>query len=126
MDAPIKHSLFNKYDLKILRYEVCYSPCSLCYVKNIIMNIYKNLLRDHLARNKYARSETIRRNYTYLKLNASRIGYVPIKTLPKSTIRSYCLVSGASRSIYRKSLRLSRHSIKKNFAFLKGLRASSW
>jgi ribosomal protein S14 len=76
-------------------------------------------------RNIFKTYEPTRRYYKFLKINAFSLGYMPVHTLPKDQHKNYCLVSGSAHSIYRK-FRLSRHQIKKYFAFITGLRLSSW
>lgn len=77
-------------------------------------------------RHQYRITETHRRYYKFLKIQGHLLGYIPIKTLPKVQTKNYCLVSGSAHSIYAKKFKLSRHQIKRYFAFINGLTLSSW
>jgi ribosomal protein S14 len=74
----------------------------------------------------YKASELQRRYYKLLKLQASNIGVVPLRTLPKIQLKNYCLISGKARSVYSRKFRLSRHQIKKYFSYIYGLTNASW
>jgi ribosomal protein S14 len=91
-----------------------------------MISLLQYAVREKTLRSKYKSSESIRRHYKFMKLNCSRIGYSPIKTLDKVRLKNYCLVSGSARSIYSRKFRLSRHNVKRYFAQIKGLRIASW
>jgi ribosomal protein S14 len=83
-------------------------------------------IKEKKQRHILKESELERRYYKLLKLQASSIGFIPLRTLPKIHLKNYCLLTGRARSIYSKKFRLSRHQVKSMFAFIRGLRISSW
>jgi ribosomal protein S14 len=91
-----------------------------------MVSITQTSIREKKRRNEYKSSEYLRRYYKFIEIQANNIGYTLIKTLPKTRIRNLCLVTGHSHSIYSKKFRLSRHQVKKYFAYITGLKNSSW
>jgi ribosomal protein S14 len=84
--------------------------------------------KDYANRRKVYRIERARQRYRFLKIHATRVGFLDLQ--PEihqiSRVKNTCLMTGSSRSIYTKNLRLSRHAIKRYFSFVKGLQNSSW
>lgn len=83
-------------------------------------------LKQKIQRNLFKNTELERRYYKLLKLQATTVGFMPLRKLPKVHIKNYCLLSGKARSVYSRKLRLSRHQIKAYFVYLTDLRISSW
>jgi ribosomal protein S14 len=83
-------------------------------------------LKQKIQRNVFKESELERRYYKLLKLQATSVGFMPLRKLPKIHIKNYCILSGKARSVYSKKLRLSRHQIKAYFNYITDLKISSW
>jgi len=89
-------------------------------------SILQTSLKDKKNRLIFKNSEQDRRLYKLFKLNAKKVGFMPLSKLPKKQLNNSCLVSGKTRSVYSKKFRLSRHQIKASFSAIFGLRNSSW
>jgi ribosomal protein S14 len=83
-------------------------------------------LKQKIQRNIFKESELERRYYKLLKLQATTVGFMPLRKLPKIHIKNYCILSGKARSVYSRKLRLSRHQIKAYFNYITDLKISSW
>jgi ribosomal protein S14 len=83
-------------------------------------------LKQKIQRNLFKESELERRYYKLLKIQATTIGFMPLRKLSKVHIKNYCLLSGKARSVYSRKLRLSRHQIKAYFTYITDLKVSSW
>jgi ribosomal protein S14 len=91
-----------------------------------MISLVQTSLKDKNQRKNFKQTEIERRYYKLLKLQATTIGFIPLRTLPKIQLKNYCLITGKARSVYSKKLRLSRHQIKAYFKYIFNLRASSW
>nr|ADZ99053.1 ribosomal protein S14 [Physarum polycephalum] len=91
-----------------------------------MISILQTSIKDKKQRMQFKASEMERRYYKLMKLQATNIGFMPLRTLPKVQLKNYCLITGRARSIYSKKFRISRHQIKAYFTYISGLRNSSW
>jgi len=82
--------------------------------------------KDYKQRHRFNSSELYRRHHKFFKLISRYTGVLPMYTLKKIKFKNTCLVSGSSKSVYSKGLKLSRHQIKYYFKHITGLRAASW
>jgi ribosomal protein S14 len=91
-----------------------------------MVSITQTTVKEKKNRFLYKSSEIKRRYYKFMLLQANNVGYTLLKTLPKTRLRNLCLLTGHAHSVYSKKFRLSRHQVKKYFAYITGLRNSSW
>lgn len=91
-----------------------------------MVSIRQTSIKQKKQRHLFKISEKTRRSYKFLKKNASRLGYMPVRNLTPIRIKNSCLITGHQHSVYSKRLRLSRHQIKKYFSYITSLRNSSW
>lgn len=91
-----------------------------------MISIIQTSIREKKRRMIFKSSEKTRRNYKFIKINSSNLGFTVIKNMGKNQIKNLCLVTGHAHSVYSRKFRLSRHQVKKYFGFIKGLRNSSW
>jgi len=91
-----------------------------------MISILQTSIKDKKQRISFKASELERRYYKLMKLQATTVGFMPLRTLPKIHFKNYCLITGRARSVYSKKFRLSRHQIKRYFNYISHLRNSSW
>lgn len=91
-----------------------------------MISLLQTSIKEKKRRLQFRTTELERRYNKLLKIQASNIGFLPLRTLPKMQFKNYCLVTGRARSVYSRKFRLSRHQVKTYFSYLTGLRISSW